>query len=388
MKWYQKILWKTMQFTFKHFSMFYLKRWATEIEVIEYNEEPKDKPFLILANHCSIEDGIIVGNYTSQVPLYITNLTDNIFQTIFAKLVGYISKNMDPMDFSFLTELIDRIKNKKNVCIFLEGDMSWDGETINFDKSIARLIKILKIPVRMMKITGSYLLHPRWSKKKRKGKIIVELKTMSVDKINSSTKATLHKKIYDFIYCNNIKECLSKSLTFNSKDVASDIHFLLWLCPNCKEIDSVYGKDNTIICANCNNKWNLNANLEIHANNTNIKDLKDWYDFQKQSIRCLMSSSTNEDVLFVSKDIILYYGIFYKKKRYSDGDIVFYKDRFIFIPNDGNKKQLVFKLSKVVLSTVDIKKYFLFCYCEKKFTLNFNGKNSIKIKLFIDAFCQ
>ena len=63
------------------------------------------------------------------------------------------------------------LKAGDSVCIFAEGDASWDGLTHPVFPATGKLARMAGVPLVTYRLEGGYLSLPRWSKKLRRGKM-------------------------------------------------------------------------------------------------------------------------------------------------------------------------------------------------------------------------
>ena len=73
-------------------------------------------------------------------------------------------------DFKSIKYAINLVKKGYPLCIYPEGGRNWDGETLPIIKSIAKLVKLLNVPLVSVVSKGNYLAYPRWADKRRKSR--------------------------------------------------------------------------------------------------------------------------------------------------------------------------------------------------------------------------
>lgn len=70
-------------------------------------------------------------------------------------------------------QMIKTLRDGQNVCIFPEGNRSFNGLTCDFEPSIAKVARRSGAKLITYRIEGGYFTQPRWSTTLRKGKIKV-----------------------------------------------------------------------------------------------------------------------------------------------------------------------------------------------------------------------
>ena len=128
---------------------------------------PKEGPYLICPNHSSFLDGLVVANslpFKTILETYFFGFR-HIFEHPTLKWANKLAR-LVPMDNNlYLNAALQAasflLMQKKNVCIFPEGQRSIDGEINQFKKGTGVLIKELNIPVVPVYIKGSHQALPR-----------------------------------------------------------------------------------------------------------------------------------------------------------------------------------------------------------------------------------
>ncbi len=375
--WYHHIFYKFLKITKAR--VVYKKY---NVEVITDIKEPKP-PCLLFSNHAFMPDPYLLGRNIKYPINYMANVDAvSIFARLGSRLIGIFPKLKGVPDFNAVKMMFKLLKKKHIVGIFPEGDRSWDGETAEILKNIPSIMRIAKVPVLMARITGNYLSGPRWAETTRQGKIFIEFKTLEKEEVLNTPKKELFKIVSNFLYRNDIKDPKLKNVEFKGERFAEGVRFLIWLCPECNEHDSIKGENNTILCTKCGAKWELDGNLRIKPENKAGKDLKDWCDWQKKEIVRLCTERKNT-VITKTKGIDFSERKGKKAVFYSKGDLELYKDKLVFRPEDSSNKLLEFDIKEVLYYVDNFNDNFQFSYKEKRFKIGINGKNDWKWIYFV-----
>jgi 1-acyl-sn-glycerol-3-phosphate acyltransferase len=177
------------------------------------------------------------------------------------------------------------IRQGENVGLFPEAVRNWSGETQPMDKSIAKLIKLLNAPVIIAVLRGMNLFNPRWSPKLRKARVEVEYKLLlRGEEISNLTEEEIFEKLSKGIYHNEVDYQRDKKIKINSDGKAEFINHALYICPNCKAIDSFKAKGNCFHCEECNYDICINdfgffdrkSGGQLYFDN-----IRDWFNWQE-----------------------------------------------------------------------------------------------------------
>ena len=151
-------------------------------------------------------------------------------------------------------EMLRKVKDGSNVCMFAEGARSWDGVTAEFLPSTGKVIKSARCGLVTYRLEGGYFASPRWSTSgTRKGRFFgapvniytkEQIASMSVEEINQAIARDLHEDAYE--------RQLESPAHYRGKNLAEGMENLLYICPECGGIDTFHSHDDTVTCGKCN----------------------------------------------------------------------------------------------------------------------------------------
>jgi len=180
---------------------------------------------------------------------------------------------------STVKEVLRKVKNGSNVCIFAEGERSWDGVTGSVLPSTGKVLKTARCGLVTYKLIGGYFASPRWSTSgTRKGYLHgapvnvyteEQIAAMTVEEINEAIARDLYEDAYE--------TQRSKHERYQGKRLAEGMENLLFLCPKCGEVDTIISHGDTVECSACgmNFRYNEYGMLEDAPFDT-IRDLARW----------------------------------------------------------------------------------------------------------------
>ena len=174
-------------------------KWKYHISIEKLNN-PDKRPFLILMNHQTGFDQFFIGMAVEGPVYYLA--TEDIFS------LGWISRLLDFLvapipikkqttDLQAIKSCVKVAKEGGTIALFPEGNRTFHGKTLYFKPSIVKLIRLIKLPVVVMRLEGGYGIHPRWSDVVRRGNMRAypsrifepeEYKTLSDDDFLNSWK--------------------------------------------------------------------------------------------------------------------------------------------------------------------------------------------------------
>lgn len=131
---------------------------------------PETGPFLLIANHQSVLDPILI-QATCPRPVHTMAKSTQFGSPIFAWLMPRLNSfpvrrfQTDPQAVRIVLRTLDR---GEPVGIYVEGERSWDGRLQPPRLGVLRLVLKAGVPVVPCTIDGSYEALPRWSRALRR----------------------------------------------------------------------------------------------------------------------------------------------------------------------------------------------------------------------------
>jgi 1-acyl-sn-glycerol-3-phosphate acyltransferase len=154
-RWYDFLFWVTFYgFTFGH-----------SLRVIGRRNVPKSGPLLVVCNHQSFFDPVLVGLAVRRYLDYLArdSLFKNRYFAAMIRSVGglKIDRNFGKEGLQATLDLLDR---GRAVLVFPEGERTHDGEMESFKAGISLLIKRVEAPIVPVGLAGAYCAWSRYKK--------------------------------------------------------------------------------------------------------------------------------------------------------------------------------------------------------------------------------
>jgi len=254
-------------------------------------------PCVILCNHCSRIDWILVG--TAMLPKKINVVITRFYYSIpalrfFLRKVGAIPKDQFSPDVKAIKSMLTAAKLGGNVMLFPEGRMAPGGVGEKIEESIVKLLRHLKLPVVGVHLYGAYMTYPKWATDMRRGRIEVKASTiLTPEKMAEMTD----DQIYEFIV-NNLKTDEAawqkeRRIAYKSRKMAEGLHDVLFLCPKCGAEHTMRTEKDIIKCENCGNGARLNKYYDLVPLDDSCvipENIGVWYKMQEKHISELIAA--------------------------------------------------------------------------------------------------
>ena len=344
-------------------------------------------PYIILPNHVNFWDPFFISTYVPEPVYYVTSdahFKNPAFKHLL-QLVGAIPKTKFVSDFETVKNIF-HIKQRGGVIgIFPEGMRSWDGHTLPLLYSTAKLIKVLKIPVIVTLLKGAYLSLPRWTRRRRIGRVRIsfelgftarEIGSLSVDKIYQKATHLLEYDEYEY---------QKKSMIpFEGKSRAEYLELTLFICPHCRSIGILRSRRNRFFCTGCGytTYYNRYGFLEKRSEKFYFETVREWNLWQLSYLRSFLAERKGKQaggVLFHDKQVWLWTG--YKRnplRRFRFGRLALYHDRAEF--KDLNREKIIFPLDEVVGVNVQNKEILEFFCRDVLYSFHFINRRTSSYK--------
>jgi len=337
-------------------------------------------PYLILPNHQGFWDPFMAGIYLKQQIFYIAS--DAIFRSPFfgllMKLLGVIPKTKAQSDIEALKNIF-MIKERGNVIgIFPEGRRTWDGATLPLVYSTSKLIRMLKVPVVVVVFKGGFFSQPRWGFHIQKGKVLMEYKILfRADEVKSLKVASIHNKLAEALSFNEFEYQEKVSVRYKGRKPAEYLEQVLYTCPSCRTIGTMYSKGKSFSCTKCNyeREYNLLRKFESSKNKVVFDNIRDWNLWQQENLYSFLDNSLIDgETILKDENLVFYTG--YKSERLqhlTHGSLNLVKFSFsdlLIIKNNKGKELKSFPLTELTGTNIQNKERLEFYHKGTLYTIH------------------
>ena len=216
-----------------------------------YEEESMEKlgkkePALILMNHSSFTDLQIVGTIFKNRPYNIICTNDGfVGKEGLMRAIGCIpTKKFIPeatlvKDMHYILHVL-----KSSVVMFPEASYSFDGTETPLPKSLGKCVKLLKVPVIMIKTEGAFLRDPLYNNlQKRKAKVSARVTYLiSPEDAEVRSADEINGILADAFRYDHWKTQHEHGVIVDEPFRADDLHRVLYKCPKCGTEGQMLGK--------------------------------------------------------------------------------------------------------------------------------------------------
>lgn len=209
-------------------------------------------PFLAIANHVTDLDPVFMGRSFKQ-PMYFVASEHAFRKGFLSKLLVFIAhpiaRKKGSTDAAAAMDIVRKLRNGANVCLFAEGNRSFNGTTGPIFPATGKLLKAARCSLVTYRIRGGYLATPRWADKLRKGPITgelvhvytpEELAGMTPDEVNAAIAADIGEDAFE--------RQKTDPVPYRGKRLAEHLERALYCCPKCGKAGTLSSRDDTFAC--------------------------------------------------------------------------------------------------------------------------------------------
>lgn len=211
-------------------------------------------PCLIISNHVTNFDPLLVGVSFPKKPLCFV-ASEHLFRKGWLTkairwLFDPIARRKGATGMETAMACGRRLKAGDSVCVFAEGETTWDGITQNIMPATGNLARIPGVTLITYRLEGGYLTAPRWANRMRKGKMHGHIvNTYTQEDLKGLTGAQITELINKDIFENAWERQKTEPVRFKGKRLAENIDVALFMCPKCKRLGTVHGEGDHVKCS-------------------------------------------------------------------------------------------------------------------------------------------
>lgn len=229
------------------------------LKINKINMEGLKPPFLVLGTHHSFTDFYVTplalmpyrANYVSELEGF------EAFGETLYRQAGCLGtrKFINDMD---LVRNIKRCMERKGILVlYPEARYANVGTVSKIPMSVAKLIKLLKVPVVVINMKGNYLLSPIWNLERRKN---VKLSTtlsqvLTKEQVQSLSPEEILSIVEEHLFYDEYAWQEEQGIKITNKNRAKGLHLPLYQCPICKTEFAMDSEGTKLFCKNCNSRW-------------------------------------------------------------------------------------------------------------------------------------
>ena len=306
------------------------------IRAFHFDYEPitLEGPILLIVNHVTACDPLLVGTAMGKKQIYFVASDHSLRQGIAGRFLrwglGPIPRRKGSSALITVKECLRHLSAGHSICIFAEGEQSWDGRNIPVVEGTGSLAKAARATLVTYRLEGGYLTLPRWGKGLRRGSIRGRVTGVySPEELDAMSKEAVNRLLNEGIRENAWERQRQETVRFRGKRPAERLEKCLYLCPGCSRIGTLRSRGDKLSCGcGFQARYTETGFFEPAAPFSTIAEWEDW---QKEQL-CLRRFQTAGDGMLFSDlnvDLAKIDGENRAVKLAAKAEISQYEDRFL-----------------------------------------------------------
>ena len=209
-------------------------------------------PFLLLVNHNLELDPALVGVAAKNQLYFVASehilrkgLGTWFLMTFFKPIIHMKGKQ----GMQTVKQMLKTLKEGHSVCLFPEGNRSFNGLTGEILPSIGKVAQCSGAKLVTYRIEGGYLTQPRWSLSLRRGRLNGRLiNVYSVEDLKQMTGDQISKAICQDLYEDAYETQKREKIAYKGKNLALGLESTVFLCPDCQRTGTLHSQGSHLSC--------------------------------------------------------------------------------------------------------------------------------------------
>lgn len=251
----------------------------------------KDESALFLMNHSSFIDLKIAATILYPRPFNIVCTSDGfVGKNGLMRALGCIPTKKFITDTTLVRDMVYALRElHSSVLMYPEASYSFDGTATPLPDSLGKLLKLLKVPVVMIKTDGAFLRDPLYNMLQlRKVKVSAVMRyVLSPEQIREKSVEELNAILKELFTFDNFRAQREGHVRVDEPFRADGLNRVLYKCPKCGAEGQMEGKGTTLRCGCCGKSWELDEFGALRAEDGEeyFDHVPDWFAWERACVR-------------------------------------------------------------------------------------------------------
>lgn len=251
----------------------------------------KGEPCLYLMNHSSFLDLKIASKILYPKPYNIVSTLDAfVGKRWLMHNIGCTPTTKFVTDVNLVRNMVHILRKQKNsVLMYPEAGYSFDGTSTLLPDSLGQCLKLLKVPVVMIRTYGAFSRDPLYNGLRlRKVKVTAEVEYLfSPEEIAETSVDELNAAIREQFSFDGFRWQQENNVRIKENFRAEGLSRVLYKCPACEAEGEMESHGVTIRCGACGKSYTLDeyGHLTADGGETEFSHVPDWFGWQRECVR-------------------------------------------------------------------------------------------------------
>ena len=266
----------------------YIITLKANLKIVKTEKRGIKPPFLVLGTHHSFTDFYVSplalfphrANYVSELEGF------EYYGEWLYRQIGCLGTRKFVDDLSLIKN-IKKVMDRKGILVFYpEARYANVGTSSKLPISVAKLVKMLKVPVVTLNMKGNYLQSPIWNLTKRKEvKLHTEVTyALTKEEVSQLSVAQIYDKLSELLSYDEYEWQRKQQMAITYKKRAEGLHLPLYQCRGCKVEFKMDSKEHKLVCLNCGIEYEMDEYGTLRSKKENCY-IPDWYEWQRKQVK-------------------------------------------------------------------------------------------------------
>lgn len=257
------------------------------LKIDKHNMEGVKPPFLVLGTHNSFTDFYVSplclapyrANYISELEGF------EMYGEWIYRQVGCLGTRKFINDQALIKNIRKVIDRGDIMVIYPSARYANVGTDSELPMSVAKLARMLKVPVVTLNMQGNYLLSPIWNLKERKSVKLhadVDL-ALTAEQVRTLSTEQIHKILEEKLKFDEYKYQRDNNMVIADDFRAEGLQKPLYQCRCCGKEFSMTTKGSKIKCSSCGAEYEMDELGTLHKGDESLY-IPDWYEWERQNV--------------------------------------------------------------------------------------------------------
>lgn len=250
-----------------------------------------DEPCLFLMNHSSFIDLKIAATILYPRSFHIVCTNDGfVGKDWLMRHIGCIPARKFINDVTLVKDMVYTVRElKSSILMFPEASYSFDGTETPLPDSLGKCLKLLKVPVVMIKTEGAFARDPLYNNLQLR-KVDVSAKMeyiLTPEEIQKKSVGELNEILAHYFSYDHFRWQQENRVVIDEPFRADCLNRVLYKCPSCGTEGGMKGKGISLVCHHCGKEYELTETGFMKAKNgdTEWKHIPDWYRWERECVK-------------------------------------------------------------------------------------------------------
>lgn len=255
------------------------------------NMENLREPYLMLVTHSSTVDLMLMMVATQ--PYRVNNVMTlegfNTYTEPLMRHLGVLGTRKFVSDLHLIKNIkycIEKLHNP--FVLFPEARYSLDGCTSYMPGSTGKLIRMLSVPVVVLKIHGNFITYPQWNRIEKNNFVEAEMiQIITKEEVKKLSVEEINARIAEHFVYDDFRWQLENQIKVDHPQRAKGLHCLLYKCSSCGTEHETDSEGIRLWCRSCGKEWEMTeyGQMKAKEGETEFAHIPDWSNWERECVR-------------------------------------------------------------------------------------------------------